>query len=35
VGGGGAERILKNPTPQQLGQHAADIKTGKMKVVTE
>jgi hypothetical protein len=36
AGGGGnrpaGQLILKDPTPQQLGTHAADIKAGKMRV---
>jgi hypothetical protein len=29
------QTILKNPTPQQLGEHAKDIAAGKIKVVHE
>jgi hypothetical protein len=34
-GGGNRPGVkeLRNPTPQQLGQHGADIKAGKVKVV--
>jgi len=37
AGGGGPIRpagqlVIKNPTPQQLGEHAADIRAGKMRV---
>ena len=31
-GGTSGQNVLKDPTPQQLGQHAADIKSGKLKV---
>ncbi len=29
------QTILKNPTPQQLGEYGADIKSGKVKIVNE
>jgi hypothetical protein len=36
-GGGGTSsgRVLRNPTPQQLGQHAKDIRAGKIRVEYE